>query len=437
VSAGNLESSDDFAFLTEGGVTDVQTASGAKVAVPRDGTSPVEAEVLFAFDPPVDAERRLETVQLARNPLMEAASPLLRLLADMPATMASQEEIRALRLLLAREVDHFQTLCERANLHWTHMAAVRYCLCTALDEAANRTRWGGGGAWARNSLLIAFEGENDGGEKVFLLIGLMAADPQTYIDVLEILYRILGLGFEGRYSVIEDGRRHLEQVRHRLAALVAGARDAVPVELSPRWKPAEAGRLRALRGVPPWSLAAVAAVIVFGLFAWYKYQLLTAGSALNARIHSIPRGSVQAPARLRLSILLKDEVTRGLVSVDEDERRSLVIFKGDSMFASGKNEVRADMYPTLEKVAKEVARVGGQVVVTGHTDSLPIRSRDFASNEQLSEKRAAFVAKILESGGTPANRIAVHGRGDAQPVASNGTAEGRSRNRRVEVMVTQ
>ncbi len=80
----------------------------------------------------------------------------------------------------------------------------------------------------------------------------MAADPQTYVDVLEILYRILGLGFEGRYSVIEDGRRrHLEQVRHRLAALVAGARDAVPVELSPRWKPAEPGRLRALRGVPP------------------------------------------------------------------------------------------------------------------------------------------------------------------------------------------
>ncbi len=101
-------------------MTDVQTASGEREwRLPRDGERRrAETEVLFAFDPPVDVERRLETVRVARNPLMEAAGPLLRMLADMPATMASQEEVRALRLLLAREVDQFQILCERANLHW-------------------------------------------------------------------------------------------------------------------------------------------------------------------------------------------------------------------------------------------------------------------------------------------------------------------------------
>jgi len=440
VSTGKNESSSDFAFLNETGVADQDAGSGGAGSGPAatDEASPPEApRERVAIDPPVDLERRLEDVRRATNPLMEAARPLLRMLADMPASMGSHEATQALRTLLGREMNVFQSICERANLHWTHMAAVRYCLCTALDEAANRTRWGGGGVWARNSLLIAFEGENDGGEKFFLLIGRMAADPQTYIDVLEILYRILGLGFEGRYSVIEDGRRHLEQVRHRLATLVAGARETVPVELSPRWTPAQPGRMRALRSVPPWSVAAAAAVIVFALFGWYKYQLSTSSSTLQARILAIPREKPVAAQRLRLSVLLKDEIARGLVSVDEDDRRSVVIFRGDSMFLSGQGEVRKEMYPILEKVAKEVARVGGKVSVLGHTDNQRIRSAAFPNNQVLSEKRGAFVARILESQGTPANRITVHGHGDTQPVATNSTPQGRSSNRRVEVVVTQ
>ncbi|WP_454767204.1 type VI secretion system protein TssL, long form [Cupriavidus campinensis] len=411
--------------------------AGAGTAVTSEAAPREEPGKRIAPESPVDLERRLSEVRRATNPLMEAARPLLRMLADMPASMTSHEDVRTLRELLAREMDIFQTICERANLHWTHMAAVRYCLCTALDEAANRTRWGGGGVWARNSLLIAFEGENDGGEKFFLLIGRMAADPQTYIDVLEILYRILGLGFEGRYSVIEDGRRHLEQVRHRLAVLVAGAREAVPVELSPRWTPAQPGRMRTLRSVPPWSVALVAAVIVFALFGWYKYQLLTSSSALQARILDIPRETLVVMQRLRLSVLLKDEIARGLVSVNEDDRRSIVVFKGDSMFLSGQSEVRKEMYPILEKVAKEVARVGGKVSVEGHTDNQRIRSAAFPNNQVLSEKRGAFVARILESKGTPVDRITVHGRGDTQPVSTNSTPQGRSSNRRVEVVVTQ
>lgn len=451
MSTGKHESTAGFGFLQHAGMIDQDAgdarndagAAGIANAAARaaqavaNGPPPPPGALPEGIAPAEDPAQRSARIGRATNPLMEAARPLLRALADMPQTMPSHEAIRALRQLLAREIDQFQMLCERANLRWTHMAAVRYCLCTALDEAANRTRWGGGGVWARNSLLIAFEGENDGGEKFFLLIGRMAADPQTYIDVLEILYQILGLGFEGRYSVIEDGRRHLEQVRHRLATLLAGAREAVPVELSPRWKPAEPGRLPALRGVPPWSVAAGAALIVLGVFGWYKYQLLTTGSALEARIHAIPRGHVQPIERLRLSTLLKDEIARGLVSVDEDERRSIVVFRGDSMFESGRSEVREAMYPIIEKVAREVARVGGQVAVAGHTDDVPIRSRRFASNEALSEQRAAFVAQILASHGTPANRIAVQGRGDAQPVDTNATPEGRARNRRVEVTVTQ
>ncbi|WP_207004181.1 type VI secretion system protein TssL, long form [Trinickia mobilis] len=396
---------------------------------------------LGAFDPPEDFQTRLENVLAAQNPVQEAAQPLLRMLADMPASLDSQAAIASLRALLVREVVAFQKLCDKANLPWKHMAAVRYSLCTALDEAANRTRWGGGGVWAVKSLLITFEGEVDGGEKFFLLIGRMATDPQAYVDVLEVMYRILGLGFEGRYSVVVDGRRHLEQIRQRLLTLISGARDTVQLELSPHWRGVEPGKMRLLRSVPVWATASVAVLTIFAIFAWYKYQLLTQGNGLEARILAISKLAPPAPLppaqRLRLSVLLKNEIARGLVTVDEDDRHSSVVFKGDSMFVPGQARVRQEMDPILAKVAREIARVGGEVVVIGHTDSQPIRTKAFPDNQVLSEKRAAFVAQVLKQYGTPADRIQSIGKGDTQPVAGNGTAEDRSRNRRVEIRVTQ
>ncbi|MCC8402582.1 type VI secretion system protein TssL, long form [Paraburkholderia sp. MMS20-SJTN17] len=394
-----------------------------------------------AFDPPEEMPTRLERMKTARNPLLEAAQPLLRMLADMPASLDSLAAVESLRSLLVREVAAFQKVCDKANLPWKHMAAVRYALCTALDEAANRTRWGSGGIWAMRGLLLTFEGEVDGGEKFFLLIGRMATDPQEYIDVLEVLYRILSLGFEGRYSVAAEGPRHLEQIRQRMLTLISGTRDTIRLELSPHWRGEEPGRMRLLKSVPVWATAAVAALCVFSLFAWYKYRLLAQSHALEAKILAIgepikvPTPTV--PERVRLSTLLKDEIARGQVSVDENERSSRVVLRGDYVFLPGQSRIRPELDPVLTKVAQEVVRVGGNVTVTGHTDNQPIHTAEFPDNQALSEKRAALVAGVLKAHGMPAERIVAVGKGDTQPIEDNSTPEGRSRNRRVEVFVAQ
>ncbi|WP_102690579.1 type IVB secretion system protein IcmH/DotU, partial [Burkholderia pseudomallei] len=277
------EAAFDFLVSDEGGAN--VAADRARSAAKAAGAEPARDRI----DASVNVQHRLDEVRAAANPLLEAATPLLRMLADMPATLDTSEAVASLRTLLVREVALFQNLCEKADLPWKHMAVVRYCLCTALDEAANRTRWGGGGVWASQSLLITYEGEVDGGEKFFLLIGRMATDPQEYVDILEILYRVLGLGFEGRYSVVADGRRHLEQIRQRLWTLITGARDAIQPELSLRWRGAEPGRLPLLRSVPAWASGALVFLLLFGLFAFYQYRLLTERNALEARILAIAK----------------------------------------------------------------------------------------------------------------------------------------------------
>lgn len=392
---------------------------------------------------------RLEEVKAAGNPLLEAAGPLLRLLAAMPDNMPDQKAITALRQLLMREIGQFQNLCDKAGVPWKQVAVARYCLCTALDEAANRSAWGGGGVWAAQGLLIAFEGEVDGGEKFFLLIGRMASDPDEYAQTLEVLYHILGLGFEGRYSVVADGHRHLEQIRQRLAALVARARDSASSELSVNWRGEGPVSGDTMRVVPAWLSASLAMLVCAAVFAYLFTEVGTQRDTLAYRIHQVgleaqpDAGAVAStalqaapPSRLKLAELLKEEIARGLVKLREEPKRTLVTFPGDTMFVSGRSDVYGPMVAVLQRVAGEIKRVDGKVEVVGYTDNQPIRTRHFPDNQVLSQRRAEFVRDVFVKSGLRPDQVIAAGRGELMPLGDNATPEGRAQNRRVELYVT-
>jgi type VI secretion system protein ImpK len=381
-------------------------------------------------------EQRVEELSHATNPLLAAARPLLRALADMPASLR-QDQAATLKGLLVREAREFQAVCERANIRRDHMLAAQYCLCTALDEAANDTDWGRD-SWANNSLLIQLHGENDGGEKVFQVLGRLVASPAEHMDIIQLIYHVLSLGFRGRYTGHTDGHRQLDSIRQQLLHLIAGARESVPRDLSPHWRGAESGRLKLLRAVPVWVTASVLGLAVFGQFAWYKYQLLFRTHDLEQQILAIGKIAPPEPPKvLRLAVLLKDEIARGVVSVLEDATRSAVTFRGDDMFGGGKAEVNGAILPLLDKVAGEINKVTGKVTVIGHSDNVPIKTPRYPSNQALSEERAATVTEYLASKGVAKGRLEAIGKGANEPLGDNKTPAARAKNRRVEIVVTQ
>ncbi|MEJ8824245.1 type VI secretion system protein TssL, long form [Variovorax humicola] len=402
----------------------------------------VPKAVQLAPEPPQAA--RLAAVKAAENPLLEAAYPLLRVLGELPKEL-SDEGIDVLHRLLMREVTTFQAICSDAQIKHEHAVAASYALCTAVDEAVNRTAWGGGvdrntGTWAKRQLAQAFHDDSHGGDKVFLLIGRLAVSPQEHIDLLDLLFFILSLGFEGRYRSPANGRRQHDAIRHRLYDIVSAARGEVPRALSPHWKGVAAGRFKLLYTVPVWVTVSVLGLVLLGQYSWYKYQLVQASAEVEASIRAI--GAMQPPPAvahksLRLKELLAPEIALGSVSVEEDAEHSAVSFRGDDMFVPGQARVNAKILSTIAKVANEINEVSGAVRVTGHSDNRPIKTRQFPDNQALSESRAAAVAEVLKSSGVASDRVQVEGKGDAEPLADNATAAGRARNRRVDIVVTQ
>jgi type VI secretion system protein ImpK len=384
---------------------------------------------------------RLAAIRAARNPLLEAARPLLRALADLPDQL-EKDGIDQLRVLLEQEVRIFQKLCDQISIRRDHMLGARYCLCTALDEAAMQTVWGKGGEtgveWNTNGLATLFHEDRQGGTKVYLLVGRLMSESQEHLDLLDLIYRILSLGFEGRYRYEADGRRKHETVRQRIYNEIMSQRGSLAVALSPHWQSDVTGKRVSFFDFPVWITLAVLSVILIGLFGYFKYELLNRSAEVQKQIADIGRMTPPpAPPALHLKELLKNEIAAGTVSVDEDAHHSSVTFHGDSMFPPGAAAVKTSMTPLVTKIAGEIAKVPGKVTVLGYTDNLPIKSRQFASNEALSEERATQIMQMLQTAGVPAARLEAVGRGDADPIGDNATVQGRAQNRRVEITVAQ
>lgn len=382
----------------------------------------------------------LRATEEGRNAFLEAASILLRALAEIPNEL-NHQAMNGLHELLRQEIQLFTRLCEQANLRRDQMLAVRYALCTALDEAVNLRSLNEAGqenpvAWTTQALLNEFHGDGEGGRKVFLLIGRLANAPQEHVHVLEVIHHLLSLGFMGDYRVQADGHRLIESIRHRLYTLVASSREPVPRELSPHWRGTPQGKFRLLRSIPVWVSASVLLLVLFGQFVWYKYHLLNLSENLQKRISAI---YLMEPAHssLRLSELLATEIAQGKVRVEEDSAHAIVVFKGDGMFSGGLAMLSPATREIVEKVGRAVADVQGRVRVVGHSDNQKLSGKnpEFKNNQILSEKRAQAVVQVMTEMGVDNSRIEVAGMGDTQPITSNSTASGRAKNRRVEIEV--
>ncbi|MFJ0631833.1 type IVB secretion system protein IcmH/DotU, partial [Bordetella bronchiseptica] len=201
-----------------------------------------------------------EYVISGSNPLVAAANPLLDLIPQIRATTAHPAPAM-LREYLVDEVRQFELRAQQAGIPNETILGARYCLCTALDEAAALTPWGGGGVWSAHSLLVTFHNETWGGEKFFQLLAKLSQNPGQHLDLLELLYYCLLLGFEGRYRVIDNGRTQLETLRQRLLRILRGARGEYPRALSPHWRDTPVQQALRRLPVPLWAYGALAAAL--------------------------------------------------------------------------------------------------------------------------------------------------------------------------------
>jgi len=131
---------------------------------------------------------------------------------------------------------------------------------------------------------------------------------------------------------------------------------------------------------------------------------------------------------------LNEEVKKGQLQVRQYKDMLTVEVAEQLFFDSGRAALKEQGKDVLKRVGEALKGYEDKVIrVVGHTDNVPIATSQFPSNWELSVARATTVVRFLQSAGIPPGRLVASGRGEFSPIAPNDDADGRRKNRRIEI----
>ncbi|WP_068079679.1 type IVB secretion system protein IcmH/DotU [Novosphingobium rosa] len=388
------------------------------------------------------------TPRSLRNLMLIEAAPVLALAAGMRAG-----RVRAPLPQFHREATQIISAFDRAIApHYREEVRQRakYAVCATVDDIAqNLPNIGTDGAeWARRSMVVQFFQENIGGDRFWQLTDDMLRAPADNLDIIELYHACLAAGFEGRFRVMPDGKRRLHEIMAKLHGSLQHVRSLSMSEMSPQWR----GENAPLRRIAPWNLLALAGAAAAGLllliYILLRLILMSGGEAPSSALLGLvpgdrltlsrPAASLPASSSAQASELrrfLEPEIREGLVTVEEDAQTVRVRTSVGQLFRSGSDQLEPGREALFKRIAAAIEKEKGQVLIEGHADSDRVANLSFPDNMALSQARAQTVAAIIRGALTDPLRVAAKGMGETVPIASNDTPEGKSRNRRVEIIV--
>ncbi|MCA9652682.1 MAG: OmpA family protein [Myxococcales bacterium] len=133
---------------------------------------------------------------------------------------------------------------------------------------------------------------------------------------------------------------------------------------------------------------------------------------------------------------LKKLIDAGTIKVVFRKGKMMVAMSSAVLFDSGKAELKEDGIVTLDEITQALQTVGDRdFLVAGHTDNVPIKTRRYRNNWELSTERAVVVVEHMLEQGFPGAHLGAAGYAELDPVASNDTPDGRAQNRRIEIIL--
>lgn len=137
-----------------------------------------------------------------------------------------------------------------------------------------------------------------------------------------------------------------------------------------------------------------------------------------------------------LQEMLDSEIADGLLDVETEDTKIIIRIQEKGSFPSGRANLNPDFFEVITKITEVVASTPGKIIVAGHTDNIPISTRRFRSNWELSSARAVTVVHaMLSNAALDESRFLIQGYADSRPLVSNDSSENRAQNRRVELVI--
>lgn len=402
---------------------------------------------------PIAPHISVDLVAIAANPLMRASASLLLLLGRLRASL-SRAGSGQLMDQVAQSIVQFEADARDSGVPPEQVNAAKYALAATADDIVQNLPTDDRHLWTKYSMLVRFFSERTGGVKFFQELDRAKQNPAANLGLLEVMHACLCLGFEGVYraSTSGGGAGALQGIRRDLYETIRRVQPKTIEDLSPHWRGQTIGLVANRFRVPVWSIAAVASVILLGVYLVLRNLLSGQAEALALKMSHLhpdteiniaretavkpPPDPVRSSTQLeRIRAALADEILAGKLSADQTATSIIIRIGNVVLFPSGAAKVNDTFTPLAAKIAKSLDKEPGAIHIDGYSDTDPIKTVTFPSNWELSEARAKSVAGVLKADLSQPDRVTVSGKGSDNPVAPNDTPENKSKNRRVEVSI--
>jgi len=365
------------------------------------------------------------------NSLIAAANPVLAVVAQIRHALRHADPT-GLRASLAASVKAFEQAARAGGVREQAVPPASFALCCLVDESAAHTPWGA--SWNSQGLLSERHPGRSRADFALLLEQAMA-DPAGNLELLEFFAVCLALGYEGEPAAA------IADLRRKLHALLNAQRPAYDGQLSGKWRGVAAPLRRPPGALGPWAAACCGALLLVGEYAGFSLSLGARSDPIARDIAQLkieppaPRAAPKPAPVPDIAARLAPEIGRGEVAVTDSAGTSTIVIRSDQLFASGSALIEPALEPIVSRIAEALDKVPGTIVVTGHTDDVPIRTARFPSNWELSTERAASVVRLMAEKLAEPKRLRAEGLADSAPLAANDSTANRARNRRVAIIL--
>ena len=206
------------------------------------------------------------------NPIVDAAGQLFTIMGELKSTRV-YHTLSKLQNELIQEMNAFQDCVKSHGYNTEYTLVCRYVLCAAIDELIHATPWGGQKHWEAYSLLGTYSQDTRHQENFFSILERAIKEPDYYIDLMELMYLCLSMGYRGRYRSQDYDPAELEQITNALYKHIRAYRGNFSKSLSPAPLQPVKPRTRTILRKPEsiWTTLLITACIIMIIFISLGY----------------------------------------------------------------------------------------------------------------------------------------------------------------------
>ncbi|CAH1605450.1 Type VI secretion system protein TssL [Vibrio jasicida] len=420
--------------------TIIKPTPGGRPNLKQPDVKPVDSTVVISKSPEI--VNNDSVVAFGLNPILAEANGILSMVGQIRST-ASHSDVLFLKETLAQKLRDYENRLRQHNVELETIDTARYCLCCSIDEAVLNTHWGSQSTWSHDSLLSSFYSSSQGGEAFFKHLDNALSQPESQLDLLELMYVCLSLGFVGQYRLEKNGLENHRRLRKQIMSILKSYGRGTAKEMSANIDKRTLTGSQMSERAPLWVVCSVTSAILVCVFMYLSYDLNSASNRTFSNLVNLIQSDRQVssaeleskvqPVADRISMYLATEMNKGLVTVEALPDRVRISLKAQDLFESGSADVVAYIQPVVSKIARTLEATEGKILVTGHTDDNPIFTSKYPSNWHLSLARATAMSDQLIANSGLEGRVLPEGLGDARPLVENTSSDNRALNRRIEI----